>query len=320
MFLAKSFSFVPDFFLKILENLSKYLYYITYESRKKKNLTSTIILEDHKVKLHLKRNDNQAHDVYRSLNYKNKIYELPLISILLNILKKKQYDNFLDLGSFIGYYPCIVSKYLNDNSVKIYAVESNPDYCKVIEKNLKENKISNVNVFNEILSDKIESLFIHKETVLNEKFDINSIQKNSITLDQFCKNNNILPKIIKIDVHGFEGKILEGFKKIENSVEIILLELHPEKFLKKYSNTSKKSIIEYLLKTNLNCYLIPFENNLKIYDIEKNTKIENYKNSYRQIFHENFHDLFFDKMDTDNLILVTKKNINLKEFNCFKNL
>lgn len=312
------FGFIPDLFLKLFEKITKYFSYIFYESRKNKNLKSHLILEDKKIKLHLKKNDNQAHDVYRSLDSNNKIYELPLLSILINIINKKKYDIFLDLGSFMGYYPCVISKFFKNTPIKIHAIESNPEYCKIINKNLLENQVSNVIVHNEILSNKVENLFIYKECVYKEKTKKNMIQKTSITLDEFCIKNKISPKIIKIDVHGFEGKIFEGFKKIQECAEIILLELHPESFLKKFSNSSKSKIIKYLIDLNFNCFLIPFDNHLKIYTTEKNIKLEDYKNTFRKISEDNFDDLFFDKMETDNLILITKNNINLSDLKCFK--
>lgn len=308
----------PDFLLFFFEKLTKYLSYIYYESRKNKNIKSLLYIENHKINLYLKKNDNQAHDVYRQLNHSYKIYELPLLSILINIINLKKYDAFLDLGSFMGYYPCVISKFFKKKLIKIHAIESNPEYCKIIDKNLIENKISNVTVYNEILSNKREKLFIYKESVYNKKFKKNMYEKTSITLDEFCEKNKILPKIIKIDVHGFEGKIFEGFKKIKEYTEIILLELHPENFLKKFSNTSKKKILKYLLDKNFDCFLIPFENNLKIYNINKKSRIEDYKNSFRKISLDNFDDLFFDKMESDNLILVTKKNINLKFINALE--
>ena len=54
----------------------------------------------------------------------------------------------------------------------------------------------------------------------------------------------VMPNILKIDVHGAEGLVLNGAKNIlENSVEYILLEVHQQQLLDLFSNGIKKNEI-----------------------------------------------------------------------------
>jgi len=285
---------------------------------KKKEFKSEIQIENVKIFLNLKKNDDQAQDVYRPLHKKKIIYELPLLSILVEILRKKNYSNFLDLGSFMGYYPCVIGKYFNNEELKIFAIESNPEYFKYIQKNIYQNNLRNIKIFNEILSDQIEDLYIDKEKVYLNNSNLNLIKKSSITLDQLCQNNKIIPEVLKIDVHGFEGKVLNGFKdSLFNKVKIILLELHSNIFLNKFSNTDKKSLVNFLQKNNFNCYIVPFHEHLKLYEVSDNFRIKEFKNLYKKINDENFDDIFFDKLNTDNLIVAMKTEVQIKDYDCF---
>ena len=64
----------------------------------------------------------------------------------------------------MGYYSCFVSKHFNEK-IKVYAIESNKEYCNYINKSLNENNFRNVLLINEILSNTEEELFVHKEGV-----------------------------------------------------------------------------------------------------------------------------------------------------------
>ena len=70
--LVNILSFIPDLILSILERIITYLKYIIFNSRKKKNIKSIILFQDIELSLNLKKDDNQAHDVYRNLNKKGK--------------------------------------------------------------------------------------------------------------------------------------------------------------------------------------------------------------------------------------------------------
>jgi hypothetical protein len=47
-----------------------------------------------------------------------------------------------------------------------------------------------------------------------------------IPFDNFCENENIKPDIVKIDVHGAEGKVMAGMQNVLKSVKHIFCETH----------------------------------------------------------------------------------------------
>lgn len=317
-FLKNLFSFFPIIILDQLEKILIFLKYLIVGSKKKKKIKSIINFQDQNLILNLKENNSQAYDVYWPLNKKkNIIYELPLLSVILEILKKENFKNFLDLGSFMGYYSCLLGKMFKEK-INIYAIESNAEYCKFIKKNIKENSLINVKLINAVLSDKVESLFIDNESVHSNSNGKNLTKIQSIRLDDLCDQYNIIPEIIKLDVHGFEGKVLNGLKKkLQNIVKVILLELHSNDFLKKFSHSNKKNIISSLISNGFNCYIIPYNQKLNLYKVTEDFLISKFKNSYRSINENNYHDIFFDKEDKDNLVIALNKDLSIDNYECF---
>ena len=54
----------------------------------------------------------------------------------------------------------------------------------------------------------------------------NSVEVESITLDQLSKDLDITPDFIKIDVEGFEYQILEGCTSILSKIPAVFVEVH----------------------------------------------------------------------------------------------
>ncbi len=49
------------------------------------------------------------------------------------------------------------------------------------------------------------------------------------SLDRFCEDHNLAPELIKIDVDGYEGKVLRGAERVLRKIRpVILLELHKD--------------------------------------------------------------------------------------------
>ena len=61
---------------------------------------------------------------------------------------------------------------------------------------------------------------------------LNSAEVLLTTLDRFCSDEDITPDLIKIDVDGYEGKVLRGANEVLRSQPIVLLELHRQKVLR----------------------------------------------------------------------------------------
>ena len=319
MIYVNIFKIFPVSFNRGLSKFFKKLNDLNLKSSYGSDFISEIDIENTKFKLWLMKNDNQAQSVYQPLHKKKISYETVMIKTMIAVIKHLEIKNFLDLGSFMGYYACFASKYFNKD-LKVYAIESNEQYSNYIKKSLKENKLENVEVVNKILSDKEEDLFVYKEGVYKSKKEVNnSVSTKSITLDKVCLQNKITPELIKIDVHGAEGKVLLGSKYIlKNLVKVILLELHTNKYINQFSDgLNRKKIIEHLISLNFKCYLISsFRNFEKSIELRKKFNL-NKKFEYIEIDMLNYNQLFFDRDQSDQFIFVCKSNIDIKSFGCF---
>jgi len=304
-------------------------------------------IEDTKFKIFLRKNNIQGHSVYCPMSEKKYIHEIAIITCLKSLLKKKDKVVFADLGAFVGYYAIYFAKLFED-SKKVYAFESNEDYCDDIYKSMQLNNLKNIKIFKEILSDKVEDQIFYREFAINKsaldkedfKSDYNFIStsntgnsntskyyddlkkfgkiKKTKTLDSLLNNETEKPNILKVDVHGAEGKIFAGANNLlKNDVEAIFLELHSEKFIKKFSEGHDRvKIILNLINKGFSCYLInPFrklDNSGQDEDYLKNSK----KLKWMEISSLNLDSLLFGR-DKDLFLLCLKKNIDIKSLDCF---
>lgn len=147
---------------------------------------------------------------------------------------------FVDIGANAGYFTLLGSKSVGISG-KVVAFEPQPIQCETITLNLKANHIRNVRLESLIVSDSTGEMefiiernnanshisgigFLHAQS---DKFRV--IKANSITLDQYCEENKIIPDIVKIDVEGAEVSVLRGMSQIlSDKLPKIILSIHNE--------------------------------------------------------------------------------------------
>jgi FkbM family methyltransferase len=186
-----------------------------------------------RFKLHVVGEAAWAYGVYARWADGVEVFELVMLECLTRLLRQTKEPAFMDVGAFMGHYACYAAALLGDEE-PTYAVESNPDYCAGIMRSIELNGFSSLKPFNAVLSDRIEHAEIEEQTV--RIFDVAGGSEQTVTLDELCQRERIEPKIMKIDVHGSEGKVLMGMQELmRRSVEYMLLELHPIEVVREYS-------------------------------------------------------------------------------------
>ena len=223
----------------------------------------------------------------------------------LNTIKKFSNKNkllFIDCGCNYGFYSLYTSS-LNSTNIVI-AIEASKITSNEFIKNLKLNNSSNINFYNNAVSNINDQKIIFNESnndwessQIHSNFDLNSRTKiKSVKIDRLLSGYNLknYKTIIKLDVEGNEVKAIIGaLEFIKKSSPLIIIEFskytfenldnidHLKNFLLKYEysiyNTKKKKVTlkKILLmlkklnkrhKTIGNFYLIKnSSNNLKLF-------------------------------------------------------
>ncbi len=210
---------------------------------------------------------------------------------LNKLINKNNKKDFIDVGGNIG-LSTIGFRQLGFKN-RIFIFEPDKLYCiKKLQK--LQNKISNIKILDFALSDKNEKkklyqayffgIKMHFLSSFDERYLLNiidqvyynfkiffNVKSQEFNLKKFDELKlNINPCFIKIDVEGYDHKVIKGMlKTIKKYKPLILVELNKENFFQ----------INELLKKNYQPYLFIFEkkkfkkiNNKIINDISKKFK------------------------------------------------
>ncbi len=158
-----------------------------------------------------------------------RVYENSETNFLNNICFEGM--RVIDVGANVGYYSALISDLIGPNGI-VLAIEPDSESFKYLLKTIKSSKNKNIRPFLKAASDhnNILPLYISKDNrgdnrlyKTNQKR--NSIDVETIILDELIINNKINQvDLIKIDVQGYEPKVIRGMKNIiKTSNKIILL-------------------------------------------------------------------------------------------------
>lgn len=185
-----------------------------------------------------------------------------------HIKKLIQEENvcFLDIGAYYGFYTAYIGT-LNPET-EIYSFEPNSTFFSIITKNVEINNIR-AEAYQVALSDsKGQIPFSNRSMKASDKDNLEIVE--SITFDELSEKNNIEPDVVKLDVHGGEGKVLFGMKKaLREHIKHLYLELHPNELLVDYSI---KDIIDLLIASGFELFEI---NRFRTENTPEITKISN---------------------------------------------
>ncbi len=160
-------------------------------------------------------------------NYYFHIYDYEESIFLIHFLKSK--DLVVDIGANHGHYSLIASGICGAKSISIEPVRKTYDRLLM---NVKVNMLNNVKTENIGLSDDDGSLYFSNNLGnMNKVVDIrkmNLCEKVEVTTLDKLLSSKENPEVIKIDVEGYEKKVLLGAKRIlkNHNLNIIIIELN----------------------------------------------------------------------------------------------
>jgi len=188
-------------------------------------------------------------------------------SKIINYLKLLKLEKIIDVGAHKGEFLSYVLKL--DGIKKIFVFEPQTEINKFLVQ--KFGNIKNIKIFKYALDEEISNkeIYINKLTSTSTLSEFNSNSfflkfKNFLTgsknnfinkynvdtnsIDNLFKDIVLNNTLLKIDVEGFEIKILKGgIKKISLEIPYILIENH---FANQYKNSNSKLVHNYLIGKN----------------------------------------------------------------------
>lgn len=225
----------------------------------RKNLIGTINAQDVSFNFY----DPTLH--YLSQCALGETYEPAVTNHIKKLIQEKN-SCFLDIGSHYGFYTAYIGT-LNPET-EIYSFEPNSAFFNITTKNIEINNIK-AKAYQFALSDsKGQIPFSNRSMKVDDKDNLEIVE--SITFDELSERDNIKPDIVKLDVHGGEGKVLFGMKNaLRERITHLYLELHPNELLVDYSI---KDIIDLLIASGFELFEI---NRFRRENMPEITKISN---------------------------------------------
>jgi len=214
----------------------------------------------------------------------------------LSILIKNKIKNGMivfDIGANIGGTSLLFSKLVGSQG-HVYAFEPDPTLCVILKRNIELNNLHNVSIFQTAVSDKIGTSFFSLNSeqdgdnrLESQKIGKDSIQVKTISIDEFCKEQKILPDFIKIDIQGFEPKAIQGMLNLFHDQPNLklLTEFYPSAILD--ANSSPKEFLLNLQKFGFIIHQISDSGQLEEFSIADLLKIKN----------DDYVDLYCTKLD-----------------------
>ncbi|HCE05827.1 MAG TPA: hypothetical protein DEQ62_05795 [Verrucomicrobiales bacterium] len=138
---------------------------------------------------------------------------------------------FLDVGANLGYYTALAARAVGPNG-RVLAVEPDPDSFGYLEQTIAANAVGNVEAFPVAASDAPATLPLYISTdnrgdnrLYASGEDRPQVEVAARPLDALLRENKIdTVDLIKIDVQGYEPKVIAGLREtITSSPNLALL-------------------------------------------------------------------------------------------------
>ena len=187
-------------------------------------------------------------------------YEPEIVDCMKSVLNKDSV--FVDCGAHVGYFTVLGAELCS----KVYAFEAERENYKQLARNIKGNEYKNVKYYHKAVGDENKWMDLYVcldndggnafwdvgDHVFNKKSkDKPTFQKTRmVTLDSVIKDEVTL---IKIDVEGYELKVLQGAKELlKNYHPAVILEIND--FALEKSGDSSESLFEFMKTLGYTCY------------------------------------------------------------------
>ena len=189
-----------------------------------------------------------------------KVYEPAQTKIVKQYVREG--DVVIDIGAHVGYYTLLMAQLVGKKG-KVFSFEPDPLNFQLLKKSVEINRFDNVILVQKAVSNTTEKikLFVgNNDRAINRIYDAKlgdakeSIEVESITLDEYFQDNSESLNFIKIDSEGSEAKIVNGMQRLlsENRKLVMMTEFFP--FLMQKSGNDSGQYLKLLEKAGFCLY------------------------------------------------------------------
>jgi FkbM family methyltransferase len=189
----------------------------------------------------------------RAKHEKGDVHEPGLIAALLAIQKvQPSIQTIFDIGALYGYFSLISRSLFAKSSV--HAFEVNPNSYNALRNNIAANKRgirSRITAHHCALSDatsmqsqlRVRQFKVEPVTEQSSQGEKSVYNIDVWALDDFCRSKKLSPDIVKLDVEGFQAKIIPGAMEVIKAARpIVLLEFDGKESVNNFGITDKAVI------------------------------------------------------------------------------
>lgn len=203
-------------------------------------------LYHHRVRLPLE--GHPFREVLFNKNYWQDDAEADYLGEVLHCIRPG--DTVFDIGAFRGQFTVAMALKTGPGG-QVLSFEPNPDSFNLLQQTLRlnEEKLGHVQLLKTALSDEEKTARLTPRqggsTLQSTPAAIQGIPVQVTTLDAIVQHMGHQPRLLKVDVEGYEYKVLAGGQRVLEQCEWVCCEVHPAK-MKAASGRQVHEIIELL--------------------------------------------------------------------------
>jgi FkbM family methyltransferase len=195
---------------------------------------------------------------------KNKEWEPHITTFMKTYNNLYTIENIIDVGANFGYHTIMFSREANG---KVFAFEPQSQNYQLLKDNIQNNNISNVITFNLACGDEkcnVKMPFIEENNQMVNMGDFtpNMLENNNYTMTETIKLDQMtFPSkvdVIKIDVQGWEIKVLAGARRLLSEHKPVLI-VEAEYFQMSRTNSTCEQLFNYIRDNNYHIFYLDYE-------------------------------------------------------------
>jgi len=172
--------------------------------------------------------------------------------VCTNIYKRiiKQGMSVFDIGSNIGYYPLVALSTMKTGGF-VYCFEPHPVNYRYLKQNIQLNQYEHMSrMFNQAITTIDGQYELCGNSHLN-RCSIGDMNKDGdtwgVNLDNFCEVNHVYPDVVRMDIEGYEHRLIPSIIKSLEHTQYVFIEIHPSLIWKQYHD-SYYDVIQFLTR------------------------------------------------------------------------